>query len=521
MSETHAPFPTQVATEAPTGPTGEASGMAAYRGLRGRLERAVLPLATSVDGRAFELQASLYDLPLRRGGYVVMGAGGRRRLGQVTELHAESVMAPTESLTDAPSSVLIRLARGTGVVLSSDGSPFHDAAVRAATGEDVAAWLGQSGTTRRAALEIGEYALAPGVPVRLDAGGFNRHTFMCGQSGSGKTYSLGVVLERLLAQTSLPVVILDPNSDYVGLGHLRDGAEDPLRGRYADAATGVRVWGDGARSDRRLRLRFADLDPAVQAAALGLDPIRDRDEYAVLIDLLRSRKDGAPLISGVDALQQQPTPAARQLAVRADNLGILGWRLWDPQAPSLVDEVRNPTARCTVVDLGSLDAVEERQVVTESVLSALWAARGARRPCLVVIDEAHNVCPAQPRDEVTRLCAERVVQIAAEGRKYGLYLLVATQRPNKLDENVVSQCDNLLLMRMSSQADLSDLARILSFVPAGLMAGATSFAMGHALVAGRILPDAAYVRLGRRMSEEGGADVPASWALPDGEKVPE
>jgi uncharacterized protein len=272
------------------------------------------------------------------------------------------------------------------------------------------------------------------------------------------------------------------------------------------------------RSDRRLRLRFADLDPAVQAAALGLDPIRDRDEYAVLIDLLRSRKDGVPLVTGVDELMQQATPAARQLAVRADNLGILGWQVWDPQAPSLVGEIRNPTARCTVVDLGSLDAVEERQVVAEAVLSTLWEARAARQPCLVVIDEAHNVCPAQPRDAVTRLCAERVVQIAAEGRKYGLYLLVATQRPNKLDENVVSQCDNLLLMRMSSQADLSDLARILSFVPAGLMAGATSFRMGQALVAGRILSDAAYVRMGRRMSEEGGADVPTSWALTGGAK---
>jgi uncharacterized protein len=517
MSQPHAPVPTQAHPEAQSEPMGAAPGMAAYRRLRGQLERAILPLATSVDGSHFEVQASLHDLQLRRGGYVVLDSGARRRLGQVTQLHAESVMTPTGSMADAPASVLIRLAKGSGVVLSSDGSAFHDAAVRPAAGEEVAAWAEETATPR-AGLEIGEYALAPGVPALLDSGGFNRHTFMCGQSGSGKTYSLGVVLERVLAQTSLRVVVLDPNSDYVGLGRVREDAEGPLLPRYAAAADGVAVWGNDVRSDRRLRLRFADLDPAVQAAALGLDPIRDRDEYAVLIDLLRSRKDGVPLVTGVDELMQQATPAARQLAVRADNLGILGWQVWDPQAPSLVGEIRNPTARCTVVDLGSLDAVEERQVVAEAVLSTLWEARAARQPCLVVIDEAHNVCPAQPRDAVTRLCAERVVQIAAEGRKYGLYLLVATQRPNKLDENVVSQCDNLLLMRMSSQADLSDLARILSFVPAGLMAGATSFRMGQALVAGRILSDAAYVRMGRRMSEEGGADVPTSWALTGGAK---
>ena len=62
----------------------------------------------------------------------------------------------------------------------------------------------------------------------------------------------------------------------------------------------------------------------------------------------------------------------------------------------------------------------------------------------------------------------------------------------------MSQCDNLLLMRMNSQADLADLSRLFSFVPPGLMAGATSFRMGQALVAGKILPQAGYVQMGER-----------------------
>jgi uncharacterized protein len=65
---------------------------------------------------------------------------------------------------------------------------------------------------------------------------------------------------------------------------------------------------------------------------------------------------------------------------------------------------------------------------------------------------------------------------------------------------------------MSSQADLQDLSRVLSFVPAGLMAGAAGFRMGQALVAGRILPHAAYFQIEGRVSDEGGADVPTTWA---------
>ena len=131
-----------------------------------------------------------------------------------------------------------------------------------------------------------------------------------------------------------------------------------------------------------------------------------------------------------------------------------------------------------------------------------------------MIDEAHNICAAEPRDPVGVLSTHRTVQIAAEGRKFGLYLLVSTQRPHKVHEGVVSQCDNALMMRMNSQADIDDLTSLFSYVPAGLVAGLSSFRMGQALVGGKIFPLSGYVRMGARVSEEGGADIPTDWARP-------
>ena len=148
------------------------------------------------------------------------------------------------------------------------------------------------------------------------------------------------------------------------------------------------------------------------------------------------------------------------------------------------------------------------------MLSTLWELRRSREPCLLVIDEAHNVCAAEPEDPLTAMSTATTVQIAAEGRKFGLYLLVSTQRPNKVHHNVVSQCDNLLLMRMNSLADLSDLTSVFSFVPSGLIAGASSFRMGQALVGGKFFPQAGYVQMGSRVTQEGGADVPTTWASP-------
>jgi DNA helicase HerA-like ATPase len=131
-----------------------------------------------------------------------------------------------------------------------------------------------------------------------------------------------------------------------------------------------------------------------------------------------------------------------------------------------------------------------------------------------VLDEAHNICAAAPTDPVGLLSTHRTVQIAAEGRKFGLYLLVSTQRPHKVHEGVVSQCDNAVMMRMNSQADIGDLTSLFSYVPAGLVAGLSSFRMGQALVGGKIFPFSGYVRMGARISEEGGADIPTDWARP-------
>jgi uncharacterized protein len=487
--------------------------LVSYRRTRDRVEREVLPRATSVDGLRFSCQASLHDLRLCRGGYVVLESGDRRRLAQVTDLQVDRQAAAVEGLAGHAAGILVRMAAGSGVVLDTDGEPFHDAVVRPAGADEVAAWATRT-RPRRAGLEIGELALARGVPAVLDSGGLGRHTFLCGQSGSGKTYALGLLLERVLAETTIRVVVLDPNSDYVRLAHVREDAHPLLTARYARVTDDVAVWRDDPAADRPLRLRFADLDSSTQAAVLGLDPVRDREEYAALGELLRLQRDGEPLISDIDQLADSDLPGARALGLRARNIGLFDWTIWDPQKPSLVAELRDPTARCTVVDLGSLGTAAEQQLVAQTVLSTLWRSRHSREPCLVVVDEAHNICSADPRDEVGRLSTDTAVQIAAEGRKYGLYLLTSTQRPNKVHENVVSQCDNLLLMRMNSEADLTDLGRLFSFVPPGLVAGATTFRMGQALVAGRVLPNAAYVQVGRRISEEGGADVPAAWAAP-------
>jgi Helicase HerA, central domain len=481
-----------------------------YRQVRGELERSVLPLATSVDGRQFTFQASLHNLQFQTGGYVVLEGEGVRRLGQILTMRSDTETAQALGLEVIKSSVQVRLAHGEGVILDGD-LPFHDAITRPAESGEVEAWL-ESIRPKRSLLTIGEMLLAPGVAAALDAGGFNRHTFMCGQSGSGKTYSLGLVLEQLLLGTSLRMVILDPNSDYIRLAEVREKAGSAVA-EYAAAASGVSVWQNDPGVEHPLQVQFMDVDPTARAAILGLDPIRDREEYAALSGILAGSEEGRALITGPESLLSSNNPDTRQLGLRAANLGVFDWSVWSRgHGRSLVKELVEPTSRCLVIDLGSLDTINEQRLVSETVLSTLWRNRSHRQPCLIVIDEAHNVCPSQPADAVTALATNHASLIAAEGRKFGLYLLTSTQRPLKVHDEVLSQCDNLLLMRMNSEADLGHLRDAFSFVPAGLIARATTFRQGESLVAGKFVPHPMYVRFGQRLSQEGGADIPTSWA---------
>jgi uncharacterized protein len=399
--------------------------------------------------------------------------------------------------------VHVRAAGGEGVVLDGDGRPFHDALVAPAEPARVGAWLERI-RPARATLEVGELALAPGVPIELDAGGFGRHTFLCGQSGSGKTYSLGVLLERLLMETSLRVVVLDPNSDYVRLGEPREPGA-----RFAPTAETVAVR-SGTAGTGAIRIRFRELSPAHQAALLRLDPLNDREEYAQLIALIEDERVRS--VGDLDQLVE-----GGQLMLRARNLGVDQWGIWPgPEGESLASELDNPAgARCLVVDLGSLPTREEQAATGGAVLERLWRRRAAREPIAIVIDEAHNVCPAEPTDPLTALATADAIRIAGEGRKFGLYLIVVTQRPQKVHENVLSQCENLVLMRMNSAADLAHVGATFSFVPPSLIERATTFRQGEALVAGKIASHPTLIRFGERLTQEGGADVGGWWQKPE------
>lgn len=352
-------------------------------------------------------------------------------------------------------------------------------------------------------LTIGTTIDEVGTSVRLDARRFNRHTFWCGQSGSGKTYALGVVLEQLLLRTELPLLVLDPNADFVRLQEVRPTAAPADAGVLA--GLDVRVFRSGHAEGERLRVRYTDLSPASKAAVLRIDPIADAEEYNVLLhlDVAHETFDAGRMVSD---LRASGDPVQARLANRMENLQVLEWELWSRGAPSVVDAI-DERPRATVLDLGGFDHPMEPKVAALAVLEHLWARREERRPILIVIDEAHNLCGPEPVTAVEKELTAKLIQIAAEGRKFGLWLFLSTQRPTKIHPNVLSQCDNLGLMRVNAPRDLAELAEVFGFAPEEAIRRAQSFVQGQALFAGGFIAAPSFVQMGERLTEEGGSDV--------------
>lgn len=517
------------------------------------------PLAYSVNGKDFVYETPL-SAPLTVGSYVTISTGsGEEYLGQIITqeilvregpeyglgIDADlgvfvAKMAASSQLKDR---LRVRYIQGVGRLLgrlrqegfapTTDEDIFQEAGISKATEEAIAQHF-SSITRGYAALEVGKVLHTDGqARVLLKASGFDRHSFLCGQSGSGKTFALGVILEQLLLKTDLRLVIIDPNSDFIRLDRLRsiedinrtrsaslsDEQYESIRKRYDEVRPFLRIMrpkGHTEQASNSLRIRFSDLEPYEQEAILRLDPLNDREEchlfWNTITDLVQ-RGDYSLADVHTRIRDQSVSSRIEKIGQRIDNLRIADWDIWCPaEKPSMIDELGGDW-RCLIADIGMLPP-PQNSIIAMAILGYFWSKRGRKAPVLIVIDEAHHVCPQSPLSTFASMSTEYAVRIAGEGRKFGIYLLLATQRPEKVHSNVVSQSDNLVLMRMNSSKDLNYIAEIFSQVPMPLLNQSPSFGQGEALLTGTITSGVTFARFEGRLSYEGGSDVPNTWAAP-------
>ncbi len=155
----------------------------------------------------------------------------------------------------------------------------------------------------------------------------------------------------------------------------------------------------------------------------------------------------------------------------------------------------------TIIDLSGIPF--ELLSITVSLISRLmfdfcyYARRvesKTEQPFLMVYEEAHKYAPKSglARYKASLAAIER---IAKEGRKYGISLLISSQRPSEISETIFSQCSNFLAMRLTNPDDQSYVRRLLPDTLGNLTEGMPALEQGEALLIGDavIMPCVVYV----------------------------
>lgn len=407
------------------------------------------------------------------------------------------------------------------------------------------------------------------VPIYLDANLVaTEHLAVLAMTGSGKSYTVGRIIERLVAQMNGSVVVFDPHGEYGRAllnGRLNfnphvDKVEDQRdRAKLVEIQerlSALQAQGVGvivytpqdpafnlkyAGVNRSLALQFDQFEMDDLTGILpGLTEPQQRvldvavrywktstDEPRDIQQLLRLLTDELDVLREWEELSEAESKALRGVsaAVAAIRLrrvinearSFYSAAVGQPtDVHSLVGYPDDHRGRLVIVDLQGLSD-SARQIVVALLSSEILRAASHKsrpiRPVFVVYEEGHNFAPA---GEVS-ISKNIIKRIAAEGRKFGVGFAIISQRPSKLDADVTSQCNTIIAMRIKNPDDQRFIQRTSDYFSAADLAELPSLSTGEALVTGRAIIAPLIVRVGSKALAHGGVspNVVARWGGPE------
>ncbi len=362
---------------------------------------------------------------------------------------------------------------------------------------------------------------------------FQRHASVLGSTGSGKSWAVALILERASKLKHPNIIVLDMHGEYEPLT-AKDGYAQGFRvagpGDLAKATPGtlflpfwllnrdemVSMFVD--RSDQNAPnqvSRFTSHVRDLKSASLAKEKKEDvRATFTVDSPIPYAIKD---LIAKLEADDTERVPGATAGKDKAGDwngkltrfIGRLSAKLEDRrygflfQPPKesfsynwLNEQMRNlllstqgSNRGIKVIDFSEVPS--DVLPVVVGVLARLlynvqfWMEPSKRTPLTIVCDEAHLYLPVRDdADAVARRALESFERIAKEGRKYGVSLMVVSQRPSDVSKTILSQCNNFLVMRLTNFEDQNVVRRLVPDSMAGLTDLLPLLDTGEALLLG-------------------------------------
>ncbi|MGD0803523.1 MAG: ATP-binding protein [Candidatus Bathyarchaeia archaeon] len=370
----------------------------------------------------------------------------------------------------------------------------------------------------KSGIPIGNLITRDEVRVVIDPNGFRRHVAIIAQTGAGKSYLVGLMLERLLP-LGATIIVFDPNSDYVMMR--RDSGGNPTK--IADDVVIYRPPGISGRRHSDEEIGGSE-SYTIDFSSLGSEGIQDvagiSSQWTHIIKAIESALQGLQgyyeprqLIEALTNLSNDDQYPEQRAAGNALSYikRLQKYPIWGNKDIPITDLIR--PMHMSIIDLAGLQRRVSAYIVSKT-LEDIWsrAVTGDLDfPIFVVLEEAHNFAPASGGD---RAASSAIIErIAAEGRKFGIFLTVITQRPNKINSNVLSQCNSQIIMRLTNPDDMSAVRRSSEGLSEELFQDLPGLNRGEAIIVGELTKVPTMVKVTGRQSGEGGSDIDIVGAL--------
>ncbi len=354
-------------------------------------------------------------------------------------------------------------------------------------------------------LFVGYLITRPTVPVHLTIRGFRRHLAILAQTGAGKSYTSGILLEELYDKGAT-VIVLDPHADYVFISKSKDEKRKALKrvDVFRTRESTGRYTKDDIGHIETFEIRFSDLSPDEIFTVAGISSKWSNIQRAVR-DALKGLQDERPgrytiedLITKLESYGTNEALRAIKYIEKLKGLRVFG------EVTTTISNLLKPQ-HISVMDLSGLsDHVSD--YIAYKILSEVYSQRERgeyKYPVFVLMEEAHRFIPKK-ENTLSKRIAKR---IAAEGRKFGVFLILVTQRPQKIDPDVLSQCNSQIIMRMTNPEDQKAVRKSAEQVSEELLKDLPGLNVGEAVIVGEMTKMPVMVKIRERRTREGGADI--------------
>lgn len=371
------------------------------------------------------------------------------------------------------------------------------------------------GDAKGAVIELGEHVGSGGAPCYAELNELlGKHTAILGSTGAGKSGTVAAVIHSILERGQIAkhkhwhpqIIILDPHNEY--------GKAFPAHQRLSTDEGSLKLpyWLLDLEESLSLFIGKTEFAATSQSNIVKNALIAVREEAAGQLGLDKNqltvdspvpyaigdssgldnfgKKDDELYTEGlIGAInQQRPSNKAQKdhedynkVIRKIDSLlkdGRLKFMMdsWDgaeDPLPTIVNQFLTQQATVQIVDLSGVPnevaGVASAAIARIVFQLKVWQTDAERQnsPVLLVCEEAHRYVPN--RGEAQYEAAQSAIRrIAKEGRKYGVGLLLVSQRPSEVEATVLSQCNSWIVLRITNDADREHVRSVLPDSMSGL-----------------------------------------------------